>query len=65
MKTIAEAVANYVTKNVVVFLVNGFQLRGIITEVYEDGGVRLIDNENHEANTIYGNVISTIREVNY
>ncbi len=62
MKKFTEALIPYVGKKVVVYLMNGFQMKGTITEVYEDGGIRLNDSEFQYPSTIAGHAISTVRE---
>ena len=61
LKTTTDAFKEYLNEKVIVFLMNGFQLKGNLTEVFEDGGVRVIDFNGFE-NTVMPHAISTIQK---
>lgn len=58
--TTLEKKKKYLGKYVTVFMTNGFQLKGTLTEVHDDGGLTLIVSNEYE-DTVESPVISTIR----
>ena len=60
-RTTKEGFKEYLDKYVTVFLMNGYQLKGKLVEVFLDGGVRVVDGEAYE-NTVSPQSISTIRK---
>jgi sRNA-binding regulator protein Hfq len=55
-----EAIKENVGKKVIVFLMNGFQMKGKLLEVFTDGGARVVDVYGNE-NIIPATAISTVR----
>ena len=59
-QTTVEALEAKKGRHVTVFLINGFQMRGKIVEVYSDGGICFLDDDDH-VNIIISSAISTIK----
>ena len=57
MKKITEAVSEHLNERVTLFTKNGYQLKGKLMEVFEDGGVSVFDGM---VNIVYPHAISTI-----
>ena len=58
--TTIEALKEVLGKRAKIFLMNGFQMKGTIMEVFDDGGLRVEDILAHE-NIIPANAISTVQ----
>lgn len=58
--TTIEAYNDALSKKATIYLMNGFQMKGTIMEVFDDGGLRVEDNLAHE-NIIPANAISTVQ----
>lgn len=59
--TTKEAMKDLAEKKVIVYLLNGFQMKGTVEDIYEDGGLNISDS-NGRKNIIPASAISTVQK---